>query len=93
MLLCLQVSDGLVSTVDRRRSLMHDLAQSHRRQPADTAAIQVNSCEFMAALPCYATMLAMSSELVVKEHLFVCCRHPADCHMQCAEQGKAFYLG
>lgn len=37
----LQVSDGLVAAVDRRRSLMEDLKQPGRRQAAETMAIQV----------------------------------------------------
>ena len=37
----LQVSDGLVAAVDRRRSLMEDLKQPGRRQAAETIAIQV----------------------------------------------------
>ena len=38
----LQVSDSLVSTVDRRRKLMGTLRQPDGRQPADSMDIQVS---------------------------------------------------
>ena len=48
----LQVSDSLVTTVDRRQSLMQGLKEPDRRNPADATAIQVSMSHCMLLLQC-----------------------------------------